>query len=167
MPARPHPAGRQPPPGSRRPSQVLADNVRALREHHGRSQAWLAELMRAQGEEWTQSTVSQVELGTRHVNINELFALALALELTDLLDLLDPLTEADKEPWGRRRGVPTRGREGGEVDLGVAKPLPGEFVHLWLDRRLSAIRVYVGADGETHLFSGETSVTGVDGEPLP
>jgi transcriptional regulator with XRE-family HTH domain len=167
MPARPHPAGRQPPAGSRRPSQVLADNVRALRDHQGRSQGWLAERMRALGEEWSQSTVSQVELGTRHVNINELFALALAFELTDLLDLVDPVAAAElgHQPR-RRRFVAADGRGGGKVDLGIAKPVPGEFVNRWLNQRLQVIRPYV-TDGETHIFSGEFSVEGVDGEPLP
>ena len=166
MPAAPHPAGRQPQPGSRLPSQVVADNVKALREYQKRSQAYLAGLMRNQGVEWSQSTVSQVELGARHVNVDELYALALALELTNLVDLLNPLTPANlgKQPW-ERRDNPADGQGGGKVDLGLVKPVPGEFVDRWLDNRFQAIRLYV-TDGETHAFSAEFSVQGVDGEPL-
>jgi transcriptional regulator with XRE-family HTH domain len=166
MPATPHPAGRQPQPGSRLPSQVVADNVKALREYQKRSQAYLAGLMRDQGVEWSQSTVSQVELGARHVNVDELYALALALELTNPVDLLNPLTAANlgKQPWERPFN-PADGQGGGKVDLGVAKPVPGEFIDRWLDNRLAAIRLFV-TDGETHLFSAEFSVQGVDGEPL-
>lgn len=166
MPAAPHPAGRQPQAGARLPSQVVADNVKALREHQKRSQAYLAGLMRDQGVEWSQSTVSQVELGARQVNVDELYALALALELTNPLDLINPLTPANlgKQPWERRHN-PADGQGGGKVDLGLVKPVSGEFVDRWLNERLQAIRLFVTDDG-THCFSAEFSVQGVDGEPL-
>jgi transcriptional regulator with XRE-family HTH domain len=65
--------------------EVVGRNVKALRQHkHQRNQAWLAERLQAQGQDWTQSTVSQVELGARHVNVDELFALAAALEVAPL-----------------------------------------------------------------------------------
>lgn len=115
MPAAPHPAGRQPREGSRLPSQVVADNVRALRERRGHTQVMLAHLVRCQGLDWRQSTVSQVELGARHVNIDELAALAAALEVSPP-DLLDPTTSGDEHA----------------VDLGMGRLTAGQFVHEWV-----------------------------------
>jgi transcriptional regulator with XRE-family HTH domain len=116
MPAAPHPAGRQPRPPGKLPSQVVADNVRALRERRGHTQVLLAHLIRCQGLDWTQSTVSQVELGARHVNVDELMALAAALEFSPP-DLLDPTTTS-----GDSRAV----------DLGMGSLTSKQFVHEWV-----------------------------------
>jgi transcriptional regulator with XRE-family HTH domain len=116
MPAAPHPAGRQPRRGSRLPSQVVADNVKGLREKKGHSQVRLADVVKKQGLDWTQSTVSQVELGARHVNVDELLALAAALEVTPQ-DLLDPTTTSG---------------DAHAVDLGMGRLTKEQFVHEWV-----------------------------------
>lgn len=60
------------------PRQVVAANLRRLRELHGLSQGRLAEALRdASVLEWTQATVADVELGQRHLRIEELLALGL------------------------------------------------------------------------------------------
>jgi transcriptional regulator with XRE-family HTH domain len=66
--------------------------------------------------DWTQSTVSQVELGARHVNVDELLALAAALEVSPV-DLLDPTSEPPP---------------GDIVDLGMGHLTTGQFVHEWV-----------------------------------
>jgi transcriptional regulator with XRE-family HTH domain len=121
MPAAPHPAGRQPREGSRLPSQIVADNVRALRERRGHSQVMLAGLLRFQGLDWTQSTVSQVELGARHINVDELLGLAAALEVSPP-DLLSPFSAMTTDPRD----------DGYAVDLGMGRLMTGTFVDHWV-----------------------------------
>jgi transcriptional regulator with XRE-family HTH domain len=147
MPAAPHPAGRKPRSGSRLPSQVVADNVKALREEVlERPQAYLAQRMRALGQQWTQSTVSQVELGTRHVNTDELVALAASLE-TSVPRLLSPETAVT---LGHYDGSTT-------VDIGARRPLSCQFVNEWLRDRPNMIWFEI-VDGEADL-SGLSKAT--------
>lgn len=82
-------AGRRPKKGSRFVSDVLAENIRVLRAMRGLSQAELAERMKFLKNEWSRQTVSQVEGGDRLTSVNELLALAIALE-TSVPRLMDP-----------------------------------------------------------------------------
>jgi transcriptional regulator with XRE-family HTH domain len=55
---------------------VVAANLRRLRQHHGLSQGRLADALRdAEALDWTQATVADVELGQRHLRLEELLAL--------------------------------------------------------------------------------------------
>lgn len=89
--SRPHAAqNRTPQPGTRFPSQVLGDNVRRMRESHRLRQRDLAERVAFMGfPGWSQVTISDIERGIRSTGVDELFALAAALETT-VCYLLDP-----------------------------------------------------------------------------
>lgn len=100
-------------------TEVLAENVRVRRAAARLQQADLAKRMIALGLEWTRSTVSAVERGSRNVTVDELLSLALALG-TDPAGLLDP------------RGI--TGRAQIRVDLGRVV-LRGELVGAWLEHR--------------------------------
>lgn len=77
--------------GARKPSEVLADNVRSHRTLRRQSQGDVAERMRALGQRtWSRQTVSEVERYGRAVTVDELWALALVLDVTPA-DLLDPV----------------------------------------------------------------------------
>jgi transcriptional regulator with XRE-family HTH domain len=167
MPAAPHPGGRQPQPGSRLPSQVVADNVRALREALGRSQAYLAAQLRQQRLDWTQSTVSQVELGVRHVNVDELVALAAALRSSPV-DLLGPWTAF-------AAGVPeaiANGREGEKdpfpdaIDLGTDALVTSRFFNEWVRGRLERVAIR-SVNGKSGLVEVETTYRTDWHEPQP
>ena len=80
---------RQPKPGSRLPSQVLAQNVRLIRRVLDLSQGDLAERMASLGHHWVRQTVGEVERSGRVVSIDEQLGLAMALG-TSLITLLDP-----------------------------------------------------------------------------
>jgi transcriptional regulator with XRE-family HTH domain len=157
MPAAPHPGGRQPQPGSRLPSQVVADNVRALREALGRSQAYLAAQLREQDLDWTQSTVSQVELGVRHVNVDELVALAAALRSSPV-DLLGPWTATAAAAVEDI----VNGREGNDppdyaaVDLGLDVPVTARFFNEWLRGRVARVAIRP-VNGKRGLVEVETT----------
>jgi transcriptional regulator with XRE-family HTH domain len=91
-------AGLEPPKGALYPSQILARNLGAVRRLRGWRQDFVSERMMYLGHPWTQQTVSEVERGRRNVTVDELFSLALVLEITieRLLDariqrLLGPL----------------------------------------------------------------------------
>lgn len=98
-------------------ADVLAENVRTHRAAQGLQQDDLADRMTRLGQDWTRSTVSAVERGTRNVTVDELLSLAFALK-TDPAGLLDP------------RGI--TGRERVSIDLGP-KALPGDAVGAWLE----------------------------------
>jgi len=69
------------------PSEVLARNLRRIREARHLSQSELAAMLRAVGlRQWVGPTVAQVEGMTRKVSIDELFALSLLLR-APVLDL--------------------------------------------------------------------------------
>jgi transcriptional regulator with XRE-family HTH domain len=140
MPATPERAGRSPQDGSRFMSQVVANNVKLLREVQQRSQSWLAGQMRLLGEAWTQSTVSQVELGSRHVNTDELLKLAAALDASVPV-LLSPRTAnyLGAEEVAER------------IDLGASRTLPGWFVDAWIRDQMRVSLEMV--DGKPQLLS--------------
>jgi transcriptional regulator with XRE-family HTH domain len=149
MPATPKRAGRTPKPGSQFPSQVLASNLRLLRALHGFSQEEVAETMRRLGHDWSQTTVSQVELGARHVNTDELYALALTLSAY-VAELLSPVFS----PRLKRELsiIDVERPTNGDVDVGTAKPLPARFVWDWLRGQSGETRLMV-RDDELHVFT--------------
>jgi transcriptional regulator with XRE-family HTH domain len=115
-------AGQQARSGARFLSDVLADNVRALRSvHHRLTQAALAGRMAYLGHEWTQATVSEVERGVRNVSVDELLALAVSLEASPP-ELLDP------------EGIDGRRTEA--LDYGPGQPLPPRAAAHWLYGRV-------------------------------
>lgn len=72
------------------PSELLAANVRRLREAAGLRQWDVAALMRLNGfTAWVEGTEAQVESGRRRVSTDELFALSLILE-APLSELFQP-----------------------------------------------------------------------------
>jgi hypothetical protein len=77
------------------------------------------------GHNWTQRTVSAVEQGERHVNVDELAALALVLE-SSVPALLDPY-DADAQPDQQTR-----------LDIGTSTPLPAWFAREWLRGQVNA-----------------------------
>lgn len=72
-----------------RPSDALAENLRAYRLLRHLTQDQLAACMAQLGHGWGRSTVSAVEGRSRNVTVDELFGLALSLAVT-IGQLLDP-----------------------------------------------------------------------------
>ena len=82
-------AGRAPTRGLGRPSDALAENLRAYRLLRHMTQDQLASRMSLLDHGWGRSTVSAVEGRSRNVTVDELFGLALSLGVT-IGQLLDP-----------------------------------------------------------------------------
>jgi transcriptional regulator with XRE-family HTH domain len=122
--ATPKKAGRQPEPGSRFLSDVLADNVRAYRSLRRLSQGELARRMGDARHPWTRATVSDVERANRNVTTDELLALAMILS-TPIGGLLDPA------------GV--EGRATAPLDFGGWRPMPVGMASRWV-RRITVSR---------------------------
>ena len=73
------------------PSRIVGQRLREMRKRRPMSQADLAEavnLVRGPGSGWHQTTVAKVERGDRRVDIEEVFALAAALEVSPMWLLL-------------------------------------------------------------------------------
>jgi transcriptional regulator with XRE-family HTH domain len=70
------------------PEQILARQVRLLRQGRGWSQQEFAEKMRAFGYKWSQATVTRLEAATRPIRVNELADLAIVfgVPVTQFLD---------------------------------------------------------------------------------
>jgi transcriptional regulator with XRE-family HTH domain len=149
MPATPKRAGRTPKAGSRFPSQVVADNLRMIRSLRGLSQMEVAGQMRRLGHDWTQTTVSQVELGARHVNIDELCALALTLSVY-IDELLSPVTSPRLKADIRGKTDPPPPPDT-NVDVGTAEPLPGRFVADWLRGQSGDTQLVETSNGELYV----------------
>jgi transcriptional regulator with XRE-family HTH domain len=133
--ATPKRSGRQPKPGSRFPSEILADNVRTWRGLRRYSQAQLAERMTRLGHPWSESIVGFVERGERNVTVDELVGLAIVLNTREIGSLLDPLG-----PEGEHRHGPPGIRaqdRGNGLDWGGAKPLPGEHASYFVRNKVS------------------------------
>lgn len=114
-------AGQRPPAGSRFPSEVLADNLRAYRRLADLTQGELGERMADLfGHEWSEQTAGFVERGDRTVTTDELVALALALDVT-IADLLDPAGPTESRDEGFYVG---------EVGYGKAQYLPGPVAQI-------------------------------------
>lgn len=126
-------AARQPQPGSRFLSEVLADNLRDLRTLNRLSQREVAERMKwLQHEGWSQTTVSEVERGQRNVTTDELLALALIYGRT-IGELLDPGgVLGDKHPT---------------IDYGGREPASAHVARAWV-RDAVRIKLHRNNDGE-------------------
>ena len=98
------------------PDQVVADQIRALRDKHGISQQQLAEMI---GE--TQSTIARIESGQRTISITDLFRLAAALDVAPVY-LLAGQFNGGRVPV--RAGVQLAPADAHEWIVGE-KPLPG------------------------------------------
>jgi transcriptional regulator with XRE-family HTH domain len=83
-------------PGSYGVGRNFAENLRALREHQGISQAALARAMKEAGHSWHQATVHRVESGIQPVGLEEAAAVASILHVP-----LDQLTWATGETADR------------------------------------------------------------------
>ena len=70
------------------PSQVLAERVLRLRSRHLLTQDELAARMQTLGYSWVRSTIAKIELGRRQVTVDELCALATALEVPPIALLI-------------------------------------------------------------------------------
>ncbi len=86
------------------------------------SQTELAEQMNLLGHQWTRATVSDVERSGRNLTVDEVLALAMALNVT-IPDLLDPA------------GID--GRRPGGLDYGGPEPVAGEWTSDWIRGRLT------------------------------
>ena len=76
----------------KRPSEVIAEQIRTLRTRHGWSQQQLADRMRDFGWEIDRGAIAKVELGQRGVTLDEGFVFALALDVAPVFLFL-PLEE--------------------------------------------------------------------------
>jgi transcriptional regulator with XRE-family HTH domain len=144
--ATPKRSTRKPKPGSRFPSQILADNIRTWRGLRGLSQAQLANRMNRLGHGWSESIVGFVEQNRRNVTVDELIGLAVALNTRELGSLLDPLG-----PEGEHRYGPPGARtqdKGNGLDWGGSKPLPGEHASYFVRNKTSWHVAFEYATGE-------------------
>jgi transcriptional regulator with XRE-family HTH domain len=119
--------------GTGRPSEVLAENLRAYRLMRKMTQDELAARMAHLCHGWGRSTVSAVEGTSRNVTIDELFGLAVSVGVT-IGQLLDP-TGPDHS---RRLSLDVGLREG---DGGEAEPVAPRLAHLWAASR-AVIRLW-------------------------
>jgi transcriptional regulator with XRE-family HTH domain len=149
--ATPKRSGRRPKPGSRFPSQILADNVRIWRGLRGLSQAQLAERMSRLGHGWSESIVGFVEQNRRNVTVDEFVGLTLALNVSQLGALLDPLGPEGEHRYGPPS--PRKPDEGNGLDWGGPIPLPSEHASYFVRRR--------------EMRGGHVAFEYVTGEPVP
>jgi transcriptional regulator with XRE-family HTH domain len=81
---------------------ILAANIRGIRNRKGLGQEALAKRMRGLGHEWVRQTVGATERGRRRVLVEEVVALAAALETTALALMVptrdDKVVELAGEP---------------------------------------------------------------------
>lgn len=123
MPATPKRRGREAKPGSVFIADVLAGNVRSVRQRKQLKQGDLAERMNVLGHSnWSRATVSEVERGGRTVSFPEFVALAIALGASPA-ELMWP----DRQMWRDRQ----------RIDLGIdqAEPVHPNFIAHWLMAR--------------------------------
>jgi transcriptional regulator with XRE-family HTH domain len=144
--ATPKRSGRQPKPGSRFPSEILADNVRIWRGLRGLSQAQLADRMSRLGHGWSESIVGFVERGQRNVTVDELIGLTIALNVRQLGSLLDPLGPEGEHRYGPP-GARTRD-DGNGLDWGGTKPLPGPWASYFVRNKVSWHVAFEKVSGE-------------------
>ena len=79
------------------PEQLVARQVRLLRQGRGWSQQEVAEKMRAYGYQWSQATVTRLESASRPIRLNELADLAIlfSVPVAQFLESRDPEFEWD------------------------------------------------------------------------
>jgi len=110
-----------------RPSDALAENLRAYRMLRRMTQGELATRMSHLCHGWGRSTVSAIESKTRNVTIDELFGLAVTLGVT-IGELLDPTGPDHRRPLSLDVGL--RGADGGDPE-----PLAPRLARLWAASR--------------------------------
>lgn len=134
------PPGPQPArPGSRFPTEVVADNVCTHRTRQGLAPNELAERMSSLGHDWTADTVNEVEERTRPLNVDELLGLALVLGVS-LGDLLDPTVARN---------------DAAHLDLGGPEPLWGGFARLWVRQQIRAELLWLDWHRDLFFFPGD------------
>lgn len=75
--------------------ETVRANIRTLRELRGYSQTDLSQRLNAGGYQLSTNAISQIEIGARRVDVDDLMALAAAIEVTPLALLLPPVMGAD------------------------------------------------------------------------
>jgi transcriptional regulator with XRE-family HTH domain len=130
----PEPAGREPLPGSRLLSGVVAEKVRAYRLLRRITQDDLAAGMRELRHPWVQQTVSEVEQCHRHLTVDEVVGLSIVLEVS-MSELTDP--------------TPVEGGEPPALDVGWPVPMPPSMVRQWAQGAKVFAQSEVGPDGTT------------------
>ncbi len=116
-----------PMPGMGRPSDALAENLRAYRMLKRMTQDQLAARMAHLCHGWGRSTVSAVESKSRNVTIDELFGLAVSVGVT-IGELLDPSGPDRRRPLSLDVGL--RAADGGKPE-----PVAPRLAHLWASSR--------------------------------
>ncbi len=116
-----------PTPGLGRPSDALAENLRAYRILRRMTQDQLAARMAHLCHGWGRSTVSAVEGKSRNVTIDELFGLAVSVGVT-IGDLLDPTGPDNRRPLSLDVGL--RASDGGNP-----QPVAPRLAHHWASSR--------------------------------
>lgn len=115
-------------PGARRLNQVVARNMKDRRLLAELSQAELAERVSLLGHAWTGSTVGDIETRDRNVTVDELGALALALEAL-VPELLDP---AGVTGAGDGALDPGAGETGDDGELAPGHALGPRLARAWV-----------------------------------
>lgn len=122
-----------PMPGMGRPSDALAENLRAYRILRRMTQDQLAARMAHLCHGWGRSTVSAVESKSRNVTVDELFGLAVSVGVT-IGELLDPTGPDHRRPLSLDVGL--RASEGEKTE-----PVAPRLAHLWASSR-AVIRLW-------------------------
>lgn len=153
--ATPKRAGRQAKPGSKFPSEILAENMRTWRGIRRLSQAQLAARMSGLGHRWTESIVGFVERGERNVTVDEYVGLEIALDIEDFGGLLDPY--GIHGATARWQHVPEMANAPA-VDVGANVPIPARLANGWLRGDVEQHVAFSVAGIPTHIFGGEASM---------
>jgi transcriptional regulator with XRE-family HTH domain len=114
-------------PGMGRPSEALAENLRAYRILRRMTQDQLAARMAHLCHGWGRSTVSAVESKSRNVTVDELFGLAVSVGVT-IGELLDPTGPDHRRPLSLDVGLKA-------TDGEKAQPVAPRLAHLWASSR--------------------------------
>jgi transcriptional regulator with XRE-family HTH domain len=103
-------------------AQIIARNMRRIRETRGKTQLDVADAARAIGPAWTTTVVSRIEGGRRDLTLEEFLALplVLTLALNQSVTLVDLLSTVDEHPY-----VSSYGRRGHITDVQALLAEPG------------------------------------------
>ncbi len=123
----------EPVPELGRPSDALAENLRAYRILRRMTQDQLAARMSHLCHGWGRSTVSAIESKSRNVTIDELFGLAVSVGVT-IGELLDPTGPDHRRPLSLDVGLRA-------ADDGNPQPVAPRLAHLWTSSR-AVIRLW-------------------------